>query len=100
LTAVLDPIRRKLGIVQVPSTRRRDAASFRLMSGRSPPAGSSVFECVLECFFETLHIVQRSYLLRHRNKAIIALAVGDFTPGLCRIPQPKGRRKHRPENAL
>ena len=50
------------------------------MSGSSPPTGSRGFERILKCLLETLHIVQHTYPLRRRNKAIIALAVRNPRP--------------------
>jgi hypothetical protein len=60
------------------------ARTVRSMSGKSPRAGDVLecaFECLLECLLEILRVVQSPYLLRHRNKAVMALANRDFMPG-------------------
>jgi hypothetical protein len=60
------------------------ARTVRSMSGRSPRAGDVLecaLECLLECLLEILLVVQSPYLLRHRNKAVMALAIRDFLPG-------------------
>jgi hypothetical protein len=60
------------------------ARTFRSMCGKSPQADdvlAALLECLLECPLEILHVVRSPYLLRHRNKAVMALAIRDFRPG-------------------
>ena len=60
------------------------ARTVRSMSGQLPRAVDVLecaFECLLECLLEILQVGQSPYLLRHRNKAVIAVAVRDFRLG-------------------
>ena len=69
---------------QLPSAWRRAPAPFVRCPAshlKQTTFSHALLECLLECLLEILHVVQSPYLLRHRNKAVMALAIRDFRPG-------------------